>query len=279
MIASARKPLWSAAVLGSLRLALFSTSILASFGATLTWDVVTGDGATITEGNGTWDGGTARWNNGVANTVYVAGSDVILGGGGSGTTSFKVSINNNINANSLTFNPGARYEVESTTGKVITLTSGNISVASGVTAFIDADLFRSAGITKQGEGTLELVNNGFIQGTGVTTVNAGQLHLNSGASAVENLLIQNPSSVVKFIQGGQIRDPATVTLSNGGSLDMGTFGDRINTLNLSSGNVAGSGTLIVDNAINLQSGTIGVALQGGSLTKSSSGTAILSGNS
>src|SRR5262245_14563098 len=111
-----------------LNTALLFTVIVSTFhseATTLTWDSATGDGV-ITEGVGTWNASSSNrkftTDNGLNNVGYSSGSDVIFGGGGSGTIAYTVNIGGttfqqsfNANVNTLTFNSGARYTLGDST--------------------------------------------------------------------------------------------------------------------------------------------------------------------
>lgn len=120
---------------------------------------------------------------------------------------------------------------------------------------------------------------------GTTTVTGGQLRLNTaGVSIAGDLVINAPNATgaianVKLLQSDQIADTSSVTL-NSGILDLGANNDTINNLTVTGGTIMSSGgTLTVNNAPTLTSGTISAGLGGNyELDKNGTGTVVLSGN-
>lgn len=258
-------------------------AVVAPEAGTLTWDVVD-DGAVIEEGAGTWDGGSRIWNDGSVSTTFSSGSDAIFGGGGPTPASPQatlITIGTSYDpvVNSITFNSGALYKLTDPNGnRTIKLSSGVITANSD--GIIEAGITANSGITKLGAGTLQLIDNGLVRANGLTTVSAGQLILSkSGVNAVGDwgLTINGPSAGVQLLQNDQISNAATVNLLDG-TFDLTTRTEQIDTFNMTKGSLLGSGTLTAPNGFFVQSGTLTANLKGGSLNKSSSGTAILAGN-
>jgi filamentous hemagglutinin family protein len=149
---------------------------------------------------------------------------------------------------------GAAIGGLATGGGAITLNLAGASTVDGVISGAGTTL------TKQGAGTLTL--NGANTYTGLTTVNAGTLNLNAtGANSIAgNLTVAGGSAVLQ--QSDQIANSATVLVS-GGTLGMGVNNDTVNALQLTGGNINGSGgTLTSNTAFNLQAGAVSAILGG-----------------
>ncbi|MFC6876048.1 YDG domain-containing protein, partial [Flavobacterium myungsuense] len=143
----------------------------------------------------------------------------------------------------------------------VTLTSGTISGTTGAltatsyaveSGTISKILAGSVGLTKSTSGTVILSASNTY--TGLTTVSAGTLQY----------------GVVNAIASG------AVTVS-GGTLDMQTFNDTVGGVTLTSGSIIGASGTLTATSYAVESGTISKILAGtGGLTKSTSGTVILS---
>jgi fibronectin-binding autotransporter adhesin len=186
---------------------ILATSIAAAFlavlptrAAVLTWDITpgtvgAGDGA-ITGGSGTWTTtsvfGSWTSDGGVNNVAWVnnATPDQAVFGDAAGT----VTLGSAITANALTFNTTG-YAV---TGNTLTLagTTPTITTASGVTATISSVLTGSAGLVKEGTGTLALTAQDTYSGG--TIVNGGTLSLGigGGTGAIRGTLTINSGATL-----------------------------------------------------------------------------------
>jgi autotransporter-associated beta strand protein len=151
----------------------FAMSLTAAHAASLTWD---GNGATTPNpdgGAGTWDmNTTANWWDGASNVVWPnAGTDndAVFA-----NTAGTVTLAGGVTANDLTFS-STGYLIESNT---LTLNGATPTITTdpGVSATISSIVAGSAGLVKNGTGTLTLsgATNTY---TGNTTVNAGTLVL------------------------------------------------------------------------------------------------------
>ncbi|HWA85854.1 MAG TPA: autotransporter-associated beta strand repeat-containing protein, partial [Opitutus sp.] len=110
------------------------------------------------------------------------------------------------------------------------------------------------GLMKNGSGTLTL--SGANTYTGGTTVSAGTLAL--GGSE-------------------RLADAGALTVS-GGTFDLGAFNETVGAVALSSGSITGSGGTLTGSSYAVQAGGISANLGGsGALTKSGSGTVVLTG--
>jgi autotransporter-associated beta strand protein len=141
--------------------------------------------------------------------------------------------------------------------------AGNTTIASGQTLTVaetgnqtySGQILGSGGLTKTGSGTMTL--SGASSYTGATTVTVGTLTLAAAdrISDSSNLLV------------------------NGGSFNIAGFNETVGSVTLTSGTLAGTGTLTSSSGYDVQSGTISVNLGGAvGLTKSTLGSVILTGN-
>jgi autotransporter-associated beta strand protein len=194
-------------------------------------------------GSGGWDGPPAnKWFNGTANGPWVEGSAAVLAGA-AGT----VTLTDPHSASALTFKSDG-YVV---TGSTLTMTAPFINVDSGVTGSVGSTIAGSAGLVKNGPGTLNLTHANSYSGG--TTINEGVLGI------ISNSVGQNPSS------------PAVnITINSGATL---RFNQNSLTLTAQRMVVLGSGGGIVDTSF---SNGIAGAISGGTLIKTGSGTLTLS---
>jgi autotransporter-associated beta strand protein len=200
------------------RLALVSAFAFtaSAHAANLTWDITTGDGATITAGGGNWDTSTVIWNNaGTAvawsQTSATASQHAAIFAGADGLEgAYPISVTTGIAAQTLAFN-NTGYALSAGAARTITLTSNTLSVASGKSATIGANVtasFNAGGSASNitGGGTLN------ISGTGAT--------------------VTKPNNLLNVIGG---------TTAN-----IGTSGLLTTSSQLLIGTNAGNGTIIVD---------------------------------
>lgn len=124
-----------------------------------------------------------------------------------------------------------------------------------VTFSNEIDYTNIAGLTKLGAGTLTL--NGTNTYSGTTTVTAGTL---------------------AFGENNRLLSTGAVTV-NGGDLAVGTTTQTVGAVTLSSGNITGTTGRLIGSSYAVHSGNISATLAGnGSLSKSTGGTVILTGN-
>jgi autotransporter-associated beta strand protein len=129
--------------------------------------------------------------------------------------------------------------------------------------------------------TFSGANNDYV---GTTTVTGGQLSLiGTGGTTIPGNLVINAANAagavanVKLLAANQIADTSTITM-NQGFLDLGAFNETVAGLTMNGGTILGTGTLTFS-SLTLNGGTIAAGLGGtAGLTKSATGTAILSGN-
>ncbi|MEI7686973.1 MAG: hypothetical protein WCL32_18290, partial [Planctomycetota bacterium] len=200
--------------------------------ASLIWD---GNSATLPNpngGTGTWDTSTTNWWNGSTNVTWPAVStldDDAVFGLNPGT----VSLNANLNANDMAFNASG-YLITGSGNRTLTLdgTTPTVTVGAGLTATINtssataansAILAGTAGLTKNGNGTLLLRwsnaggadNNTFVPHTftGGVVVNGGTLQ------------IQPVSNNDTSLKTNIINSANSLTLA-GGTYSQGPSGDN-----------------------------------------------------
>jgi autotransporter-associated beta strand protein len=237
-----------------------------------------GGGYTITGNSivlaGGLDASAATGSNSLAPNITLSAAETFLAGNGSADLTVSGTVNRN--------------------GFTLTIGGGNgktdlTNVISGSGGLIIADT---------GTTTLSGPGNTF---SGLTNVQSGtlQLQCTSGSAIPGNLTIAG--ATVRLKANNQIASTATVTLTGSALLDTHSFSNTIAALSLASnsvttgtgtltltGNVTDSGTSTISGNLNLggtsqtfqvNSGailTISAAVSGGSLTKSGSGTLVLS---
>ncbi len=229
--------------------------------------VATGAG---TGGTGTWNTSAVKWYNGSADVPWIDGNNAVFWG-----TAGTVTLAAAQNVNSLTFKTSG-YTL---TGSTLTLGGSSVTVDAGVTATIGSIVAGTAGLVKNGAGTLILTNssNQTSGYTGGTTINAGTLNIASGtiSHSGESVTINN-GSTLQFTGSFTLASSRSVTLGiGGGVVDTNGNADTIagviggtsliktgaGTLSLTNGNsfiggttVAG-GTLLVANTTGSGTGT------------------------
>lgn len=233
----------------------------------LNWD---SNGALpVSGGTGAWNTTSALWFNGA---TYQAWNNATLDSAIFGASAGTVTLAAPISAHNLTFNAGGYTLMESTLtfgGTTPTVTT-NFQVTT-----INSALAGSAGFTKEGTATLALGGNSTAF-TGVTTVNAGLLRINTSnalglVTSASNLVLNNGTS---FFFAANFTHDYTLT---GGIVNVA--GDAFTW--------SGSPTLNAATTINLNSATGSSTLSGSladtganalSLTKNGNSTVHLSGS-
>ncbi|WP_367875035.1 beta strand repeat-containing protein [Luteolibacter sp. Populi] len=120
-----------------------------------------------------WDLATLNWD--ASSAAWIAGNDAVFGGTGEA-----VELNGAVTANSVTFSSEGYSLVDASNDGSLTLTGTRaITTASGVSATISDIVLGTAGLTKDGTGTLIL--NGANTYTGVTAVSDGILQVNANS--------------------------------------------------------------------------------------------------
>jgi autotransporter-associated beta strand protein len=209
-------------------LQLIAAFLMAGFarGATLTWDIVTGNGASITDGSGTWSTffiGFNTWNNGAGNQNWsnaIPDSAIFGAGGPAGTVTLGALAPDVAN---ITFNAvsSGTYNI---TGSATLDTSASV-ITTNANGIISAPIAGTT-ITKTGAATLTLSNgNTFI---GTLTVQAGTLSVpiinnqstvgplgSSGFAVV--LGSSGQTATLQYTGGGTPVSNKTFSLASGGT--------------------------------------------------------------
>jgi autotransporter-associated beta strand protein len=232
--------------------------------ASLTWDQDAAATVDVTDGGGAWLG-KGQWWDGSSNVDWTAGDDAIFGVDGTGGS---VSLASPTTVGSLTFNPfGGTYTL-GTGGQAITLNggivkdiaSGPVNIASpvilganqtwannspsifgGIRLTVDKGISGSFGITKTGDGYLNMrgtntftgdliVNGGVVLvhnyslGTGNLALNNGVLESYWGSSMNRTLGAGAGEIQVHGVSGfsGQGSNGTTVKLNNGAVVQWGS---------------------------------------------------------
>ena len=195
-------------------------------------------------GSGNWDTSTSRWYNGSFNAPWSAGNNAVFWG-----TASTVTLSAAQSANSLSFKTDGYTII----GSTLTMIGPNITVDAGVTATISSIVAGSAGLVKNGPGTLNLSHANSYSGG--TTINDGVLGIISSAVG------QNPAS------------PApNIAINNGATL---RFNQNNLTLTAQRQIVLGAGGGVLDTSFD--NGIAG-DISGSTLTKTGTGSLRLSGN-
>ena len=261
---------WRALLSGFVLIQLFSYS-LALRAATLTWS--SSGVSPATDGGGSWNatGGT-NWLNGTTPGAWVNGSDAAIGAGNGAAGTITVGA---VTADSITFNaPGSgNYLLTSGT---ITLT-GSVALIANANATIASTLAGTAGMIKSGLGVITISGSNIY--TGLTSVNGGELDLDSASGLAVPGSITLTSGTVRLFLPNQIATNATVTLSAGGNgafggvFDIQGYNQTVANVTVGYENTAvglkspyeilgSGGTLTSSNAFNMQSGYVSANLGG-----------------
>lgn len=175
-------------------------------------------------GSGNWDNVSNKWFTGVVNGVWTPANDAVFWG-----TAGTVTLSSPQSANSLRFRTNG-YTI---TGSTLTMTDSSITTDAGVTATIGSTVAGTAGLVKNGAGTLTLTGSNTY--TGGTTVNGGVLRVSSDANlgaAPASLTLGNIT-----LDGGTLQFGGNFDLSNNRGITLGAGGGTIDTQGFS--NIAG----------------------------------------
>lgn len=232
-------------------------------------------------------GATLELSGGIspANAITLGGAGV----GGNGAIR-NLSGNNTLSGN-LTLSNDTRFQSDSGTltlsgADALDDSARNLAFGGAGDIAVSKVISTGAGtVTKDGAGTLTLSGTAANTYTGVTTVNGGALALakTAGVNAIAgNLVIGDGTGTdtVRLDAANQIADTRTVTLNNGGVLDLNGNAETIAGLSSASAGAQiqlGAGTLTVNNSTaNTYAGTLSGS---GGLTKTGVGRLTLSGSS
>ncbi len=183
-----------------------------SFGRTLFWDPGHSLSGSGSGGSGTWDTTSANWFDGTADVVWNnANNDIAVFAGSTG--GIVSAVNTGITAGGINFTTDG-YTVQNNS---VTLSGGQVSVGSGLTATFASSLAGNSGLPMNGPGTLVLSSAGNTY-TGATSINGGTLR-----QGVANAI---PAASAVFLSNGA-----------GATLDLNNFNDTVGSLS-STGSVA-----------------------------------------
>ncbi len=215
-----------------------------------------GDNSALGTGTFNINGGTIQANNATARALTLTqiniGGDFTIGGTNTGALSFTAPVN---------LGAATRQITDNNTTNPTTFT-GVISGSAG------------AGLTKLGNGQLNLAGATANTYSGVTTVSAGTLGLGKTTSVNAfggDLTINGGSVIYSSSSDNQIVDSAKVTVSSG-SLAFGARNETIGTTSTGTSGLVLSGT----GAVTMSSGTVNfsnsASITGGTMTLTSSAT-------
>ena len=239
-----------------------------------------GDGQTIgsltlNNGSVTVEGATLGLNS----SLQMNGGSITATGSGGLALDGDVTATSSIGVASITGN----VTLNATT-RTITVNSGPLQPELTVNGTISDGTVTPSGLTKSGEGTLNLLSTTGNTYTGTTTVNQGLMTLNASVGViVPGALVIGGSGaansvIVRENQSTDISSTSSVQINDSGELDLNGFSDVIDALNGSGAVVLGTSisALTVGNAnsSSIFGGTIGGT---GSFTKKGSGTLTLTG--
>jgi len=212
-------------------------------------------------GNGIVNGGPGVWNaagtnwtdiSGTASEPWAAGARAFFTNIGG-----EVSLADSISYELLRFEADAYVINPAADGAALTATAGVIDVTAGNTATVNAELAGTGGLSKIGAGTLVL---------GGTNSVTGGISITDGTLAVTSAAALGPDAVTVTGAGRTLRFDADMTVANningvGIAYRIDTSGNDV-VLNgsLSGGGAdkVGSGTLVLNNAINAQPDAINI---------------------
>ncbi len=204
-------------------------------------------------------GATLEISGGISPTNAIS-----LGGSGvGGNGAIRNLSGNNTLSGDLTLSADTRFQSDAGTltlsGAALDDTGRNLTFGGAGNLTVSKAITTGTGmLIKDGAGTLTLSGTTANTYTGVTTVNAGTLDLSktAGVNAISgNLVIGDGTGTdtVRILADNQIADSATVTIRDGGVLNLNGAGrtEIIAGLNASASGAQvqlGTGTLTVDNA-------------------------------
>jgi autotransporter-associated beta strand protein len=202
-------------------------------------------------GTGTWNASSLNWYGGSCDVAWQNGNDAVFwGAAGTVTLATAQSVN------SLAFKTNG-YMIAAST---LTLDGPLVTIDVGVTATVSSIVAGSAGLVKDGAGTLVLTNssNQTSGYTGGTTINAGTLNVASGAISHSGVAVTiNNGSTLQFTGNFTLAAARSVTLGPGGGVvdvqgNTDTIAGPISGTSLTK---IGAGTLSLTNANTHTGGT------------------------
>jgi autotransporter-associated beta strand protein len=220
-----------------------NTTVLNGAALELQGGLNVGQEALVLSGTGVSNGGALRsvsGSNAVGGTITLASDTRITGDAG------QLTLSGNVNGTNfgVTFGGGAALSV-----------SGSIALGTG-------------SLTKDGSGFLTL--SGANTYTGATNISAGTLTVNGSGSLASTALTVNTGATLFLKDSASLSNASALTVS--GSVGFLTAAQTVSSIN-------GSGVISIDStALTVGTGAFsGVISGGGSLSKSATGTLVLSG--
>lgn len=190
-------------------------------------------------GSGTWDTAANKWFNGSANAPWATNNNAVFGG-----TAGTVTLSAPQSANSLTFKTSGY----SLTGSTLTMNGSYVTAEASVSATINSAIAGSAGLIKNGPGTLNLTaSNSYTGGTSViggTVVVASDANLGAvpGSFTAGNLTLNG--GTLRFGANTDISNNRGITIgAGGGTIDTQAFSNSSAGYNASQGGFRGPGDL------------------------------------
>ena len=221
--------------------------------------------STLPAGNYTVSGGTLN----LGSLSKTMGTFQISGGTATGTGTLTAA-GYELQSGTINVNFGGSGPLSKTTTGTISLTK---SVPTGDYSISDGTLNLNG--FSLSIGTLQTLG-GTLTGTGTLTpasydLEGGTIDVNLGGTAALNKAGSGTVSLLKNLPGGNYS-------ISGGTLNLNGFSQSIGTFQITGGAVVGTGTLTSNADYDVQAGTVGVVLGGGTaidLHKTGAGTAIL----
>jgi autotransporter-associated beta strand protein len=210
-----------------------------SGGSTITSGILNiGNNNALSTGTLNINGGTLQSDGSTARAVAVSqiniGGDFTIGGANTGALSFSAPV-----------------DLTGATRQITDNNTTNTTIFSGVIS--------NGGLTKLGNGQLNLTGAGNNTYTGLTTVSAGTLGLgkNVGVNAFGgDLLINGGTVLYSAANNNQIPDASNVSLSSG-TFNFGARTETINSLTMSGGTLSKDGNVLtITSASSITGGTL-----------------------
>jgi fibronectin-binding autotransporter adhesin len=207
-----------------------------SFAQSLTWDANPTDPTNPNDGSGNWDTTTsANWSNGITDSTWINGDTAIFGNGGiaGGVTIDDPS--GAVTAAGLTINTTTGdYTI---TGGIINLlgTAPLISIATGQSPTLNANLTGTGILTVAGGGTLNFNGESLLAGI---AVNSGTVVLgtaNSIGSPASSISIGTPNAGTGPTVVGALTLPAGANMTVGSFTCSSNLSGTVNTVTIPTG--------------------------------------------
>ena len=227
--------------------------------------------------------GTYSWTGGGGNTSWSTTANWAGGTAPSGSTNTLVFSGSTVTSNTNTIPSLSLSSLSFAAGaSAFTLSGSNIALNAGTISSTSSNLQTiNLGIDLQGANTVSgavgrnIVLGGALTGTGSLTKSGSNTVTLSGSNTFSGL---TTVGVGTLAFGSNNALSSDVTL-NGGELALGGFTGNVGAVILNSGAITGSGGSLTGSSYTLKSGSVSAVLSGtGSLSKTTTGTVILSGS-